>query len=389
MNNFQIIPIKSTFNTEKLGAHFEKKCGSKIMKNYFEYVICDEALIFSDDFYEHLQKTTSIIDNIFLQSYEYYIQEIEKNTSFDMSFFIEYLKKSFPRESYLIARYDVAIDIHSKKLKFLEINANTPGMITDINDIAKFLRPEWYKNISSWFQKYIKTKFKKYTGKKLWILLPHAYADEDFMVCHDYSAILEPIFGKENIIIGDIYESHMLWNIFTLKWEKIDVILNFFPLEFFLTDVWFAKDFFDGIKNKYFDIYNNIESIILQDKLMFAIIWENIKKFTPEEQEVIKNHIPFTTRTFQEDENKFVAKYRWWRLSRWVYEKNFYSNIDNKEDFVFQEKIHSHLIDKKNNFLILWIYSDLKKTKAVIARKQDVFITDDDKVHVLWCYIKK
>jgi len=49
---------------------------------------------------------------------------------------------------------------------------------------------------------------------------------------------------------------------------------------------------------------------------MFAIIWENLKSFTLEEQEVIKNHIPFTTRVFQDDEKQFVAKYRWGRLSR-------------------------------------------------------------------------
>jgi len=389
MNDFEIIPIKNALNSDFLSKHFEKKCGSLIMENYFEYVMCDEALVFSNDFFEHIKSLTHNIDNIFLKWYQIYINEIEKNLSPEMYFFVDYLKNNFSLNDYLIARYDVAIEKETKKLKFLEINANTPGMITDINDIATFLRPKWYRNISSWFKTYIKEKFKKYTGKKLAILLPHSYADEDFMVCHDYRAILEPIFWKENIIIWDIYESNMVWNIFTLKWEKIDVILNFFPLEFFLTDRLFAKDFFDWIKNKYFDIYNNIESIILQDKLMFALIWENIEKFNKEEQEIIKNHIPFTTRVFQEDEKKYVAKYRWWRLSRWVYEKDFYSNIDNKDDFVFQEKIHSHIIDDENNFFILWIYSNLKNTQAIIARKQDVFITDDDKVHVLWCYIKK
>jgi len=58
-----------------------------------------------------------------------------------MYFFVEYLKNTFSVKDYLIARYDVAIDKETKQLKFLEINANTPGMITDINDIAKFLRP--------------------------------------------------------------------------------------------------------------------------------------------------------------------------------------------------------------------------------------------------------
>ena len=39
---------------------------------------------------------------------------------------------------------------------------------------------------------------------------------------------------------------------------------------------------------------------------MFAIIWENINKYSKLEQKIIKDNIPYTTRIFQEDENKFM-----------------------------------------------------------------------------------
>ena len=386
MEQIIIKKIKEKYSQEYLQNHFEKKCSTKIMDNYFEYVKTDEVFVFSDEDLKELKYITKYVDKIFLKWYDYYIKDIEKNLNPEKYFFIDYLKNTFVKEEYLISRYDVAIEKNTKKLKFLEINANTPWMITDINDVACFLKPKWYKNISSIFPTYIKNKFKKYAWKKLAILLPYSYADEDFMVCHDYRVILEEVFWAENIIIWDIFESNIVWNNFLLKWEKIDVILNFFPLEFFLTDLSFAKDFFDIVKNWFVDLYNNIESIIMQDKLMFAIIWENINKYSKLEQKIIKDNIPYTTRVFQEDENKFMAKFRWWRLSRWVFDKDFYSNIDDKNYFVFQEKIFSQIIDDENNFIILWIYSNFVNTKAIIARKQNVLITDDDKVKVLACY---
>lgn len=388
MKPFTLQKIHSNISQFDLQHHFEKKYSLTLPKNYFEYNPTDEVLILSKEYFKEIQDITKEVDSIFLQAYQFYIMEIEKNLTWENSFFIPYLKNKFIIKNYLIGRYDVAIEQETWNLKFLEFNANTPGLITDINDVSKLLKPKWVYNISWNFWRYIRSKFKKYIWKKIGILLPYSYADEDFIVCQDYKSILSPLFWEDNIIIWDIFESNIAGNNFFIKGEKIDVILNFFPLEFFLTDTEYAKDFFELVKNQYVEIFNNTESIVLQDKLMFAIIWENFEKYSKNHQESIKKYIPFTSRVFQEDENNFLAKARFGRLSKWVFEKDFYGNIDDKNDFIFQEKIYSHKVDEENNFLIFGIFSNLKNIKALTSRKQNVFITDDDKVKVLTCYSK-
>lgn len=388
MKNITIKNIKQKIDCDYLQSFFQKKYNlSDLYPNYFNYVLTWEILEIEKKYLTEIKKITKQIDKIFLKWYKFYLQNIWENLVWDKSFFIEYLKKDFKKEEYLIWRYDVLID---KKwvLKFIEINANTPWMITDIYNISKLLKQKWYKNISSHFPSYIKNTFKNYKWKKIWILLPHSYSDEDFLVCLDYKDILKDIFWEENIIIWDIFESNIVWNeIFTLKWEKIDVIINFFPLEFFLTDIDFAKDFFNIVKNNKVKLFNNIESIILQDKLMFAVIWENIKKYSKIEQKLIKKHIPFSTRIFQENDEKFVAKYRWGRISNWVFDKDFYSNIENKKDFIFQEKVFSNILQDWS-FLVLWLFTKLSWLKAFISRKQIDFITSDEKVKIICVYSK-
>lgn len=381
--------IPQKYSIQDLQHHFETKYNLKLPEKYFEYNLTDEILVLDENYFKEIQAITKEVDAIFVQAYQFYIEEIEKNLAWENSLFIEYLKTKFFTKEYLIGRYDVLIEKETWNLKFLEFNANTPGLITDINDVSQLLKPKWFSNISWNFWKYITSKFKKYSWKKVGILLPYSYADEDFLVCQDYKSILTPLLWEENIIIWDIFESNIIKNNFLIKWEKIDVILNFFPLEFFLTDSEYAKDFFELVKNNHVEILNNMESIVLQDKLMFAVIWENIKKYSPGKQEIIKKHIPFTSRIFQEDESRFLAKTRFWRLSKWIFESNFYWNIEDKNDFIFQEKVYSDIIDENNNFLILWIFSNLKSIKALTSRKQNVFITNDDTVKVLTCYTKK
>lgn len=381
--------IKQQLQKDKnfLQDFFQKKYETKLVSDYFNYIDYENIVVFSSKYLDEIYKITSEIDKIMIKSYKFYLENLEQNLENEFSLFWDFLWY-FRVEDYLIWRYDVIIEKQTKKLKFIELNANTPGMITDIYHISQIEKENIYNNINSNFSDYIKDFFTYFKWKKLWILLPMSYEDEDYLVCRDYADILENTFWKENIIIWDIYESNIIANdYFTIKWEKIDLLINFFPLEFFLSDIDYANDFFSLIKNEKIKIFNNFESIILQDKLNFANIWENIEKFSKEEQEIIKNHIPFTTRNFI-DNDKYIAKYRWWRVWRWVYDKNFYTNIENKNDYIFQEKIDSEILNNENEFLILWIYTNFKQYNWLISRKQKKLITNDIDAKICLCYKK-
>jgi glutathionylspermidine synthase len=52
------------------------------------------------------------------------------------------LKKVFPLQEYCIGRYDVLIEKNTGNLEFIELNANTPGLITDISDISSEFLPD-------------------------------------------------------------------------------------------------------------------------------------------------------------------------------------------------------------------------------------------------------
>lgn len=381
--------IKQKLQKDKdfLQDFFQKKYETKLVSDYFNYIDYENIVVFSSKYLDEIYKITSEIDKIMIKSYKFYLENLEQNLENEFSLFWDFLW-DFRVEDYLIWRYDVIIEKQTKKLKFIELNANTPGMITDIYHISQIEKENIYNNINSNFSDYIKNFFTYFKWKKLWILLPMSYEDEDYLVCRDYANILENTFWKENIIIWDIYESNIIANdYFTIKWEKIDLLINFFPLEFFLSDIDYANDFFSLIKNEKIKIFNNFESIILQDKLNFANIWENIEKFSKEEQKIIKNHIPFTTRDFI-DNDKYIAKYRWWRVWRWVYDKNFYTNIENKNDYIFQEKIDSETLNNENEFLILWIYTNFKQYNWLISRKQKKLITNDIDAKICLCYKK-
>lgn len=388
MKKVKIVRNNTKIDKKYLQNHFEKKINWKIYPDYFEYIDNNNFCELDEIDLEEIRKTTQKVDKVLLKAYKIYIEKIDEYLVWEKAFFKDFLDKNFDANNYLIWRYDVIIDKETNNLKYIEINANTPWMITDICDVAKLLKPYWYRNLCANFPTYIKNKFSEFAWKKLWILLTLSHSDEDYILCQDYKKILSEIFWEENIIIWDIYETNIVWNeVFTIKWEKIDVILNFFPLEYFLTDLDFAYDFFNIIKSWNVKIFNNIESIIFQDKWIFACIWENINLFTKKEQETIKNHIPNTTRTFK-DESKYIAKDRWWRISRGTYDSNFYSNIDDISHFIFQEKIYSNIIDENNNFVILWIYTNFKNIKSIIVRKQNVFISNDETIKIMNAYKK-
>jgi len=230
----KILNKKLKFDYMYFQQYFSQKYKlNHLEKDYFKYIDYENILVIEDRGYTKLSKITTEINQIFKEAYEIYFKEIDSNLP-EFSYFKKYFSSKYVE--HFIWRYDVLFDT-DWNYKFIELNANTPGLITDIYDIASLNKPEEFENISEKLVSYIRDIFLKYKWKKIWILLPYSYEDEDYLVCADYKDIISRAIDKDDIIIWDISESNIIWNdFFLLKWEKIDVLLNFFPLEFFLTD---------------------------------------------------------------------------------------------------------------------------------------------------------
>gem|GEM_PF-1433121 len=139
-----------------------------------------------------------------------------------------------------------------------------------------------------------------------------------------------------------MYDTHIVEDeTLTIKGEKIEVVFNFCPLEFFLTDREYALSFFRMVHEKKITLVNPFESIIMQDKELFAIVYEHFNDFSFSDQAIIKEHLPFTTRKLPAVETDYLAKIRFGRVSQNIFLEHFESNIDNIKDYIFQEKIIS------------------------------------------------
>lgn len=103
----------------------------------------------------------------------------------------------------------------------------------------------------------------------------------------------------------------------------VDAILSYFPIEFFLTDYDFATDFFAILGDGRCFLANPLESIILQDKGLFATIYEYLDRFSPEDQAIITRHIPYTQRRMPESSDGWIAKWRFGRYGREIYKSHF------------------------------------------------------------------
>lgn len=380
---------KPTNTTESLQSIFENKYELEDFENrYFRYMDYDNIVEFSKEEYAEFMDILSKGNAIFVKAYEFYRKDLLKNLP-DFAFMEPLFAKKFPLGEYFLGRYDIIREEGTGIYKFLETNANTPGMITESCHVSKYLFPEGYYNSGADLRKYIQSIFARHPGKKIGILLPYSFEDEDFLTGLDYRDMIAEIAGMENIVVADIFESHIVEErCFTMKGEKIDVVLDFFPFEFFLTDLDFCENFFQISKLGSVTVYNPLESIVLQDKLIFTVVYENIEEYSKEEQDFIRKHIPFTTREFQEDSSKFLAKWRFGRYGREIYQEQFYSSIPNSKDFIFQQKIVPEKCDDKENFLVFGAYTNFQDGLALITRKQKKLTTADEDSRVTLVFVK-
>lgn len=383
-------PYIPTNTTESLQAIFESKYELDDFEHrYFRYMDYENIVEFSQEEYDEFMDILARGNAIFVKAYEFYRKDLVKNLP-DFAFMQSLFSDTFPLDTYFLGRYDVICESGTGIYKFLETNANTPGMITESCHVSRYLFPEGYKNSWADLRTYIQSIFARHPGKKIGVLLPYSFEDEDFLTGLDYGDIISEVVWMENVIIADIFESHIIEEkYFTMKGEKIDVVLDFFPFEFFLTDLDFCENFFQIAQSGNLTVYNPLESIVLQDKLIFAVVYENIDAYSETEQIFIRKHIPFTTREFQEDSDIYLAKWRFGRYGREIYQEQFYSSIPNSKDFIFQQKIIPEKCDDKDNFLVFGAYTNFRDGLALITRKQKKLTTADEDSRVTLVFVKK
>jgi glutathionylspermidine synthase len=78
---------------------------------------------------------------IFVKAYEFYRKDLAKNLP-DFAFMDTLFAEKFPLTEYFLGRYDVIREAGTGIYKFLETNANTPGMITESCQVSQYLSPE-------------------------------------------------------------------------------------------------------------------------------------------------------------------------------------------------------------------------------------------------------
>jgi hypothetical protein len=135
-------------------------------------------------------------------------------------------------------------------------------------------------------------------------------------------------------------------------------------------------------------VTNPIESMILQDKRIFAIIWEHIAEFSSKDQQIIRDHIPHTLRRQPENSDDYLAKWRFGRYGHQIYTEALMTHIDTPTDFIFQKRIEPLRSDGDRNFLVFGVFTNYTTPLSVVVRKQRPLTTADEDSRVTLCYIQ-
>lgn len=107
---------------------------------YFRYMDYENIVEFSPAEYEEFMDMLARGNAIFVKAYEFYRKDLVRNLP-DFAFMEDLFTETFPLDQYFLGRYDVIREAGTGTYKFLETNANTPGMITETCHVSKFLHP--------------------------------------------------------------------------------------------------------------------------------------------------------------------------------------------------------------------------------------------------------
>lgn len=258
------------------------------------------------------------------------------------------MKKELSSELSFIGRMDWILDIHDN-WKVLEINGETPAGICEAVYVEEIILKEC--DIDEGFERINKDLKRKIIsqGKRLvesydvdnptiafvaltyyedWVNTNALY--RIFKETCEYSCIYGNI---EDLVIEDdkVY----------LYGTKVDIIFRYYPLDWFIKeDHSNLKDLIKLVNDKVFFL-NPINTIIMQSKSFFPIIYALIERdfYTIEERGLIKKYIPFTTFDFNElKSNEFLIKPILGREGKKITLSHDLEKIPD-EDIIFQERV--------------------------------------------------
>lgn len=335
-------------------------CGS-----YFRVSRCinTNSLILDKDKYEELKSLTNDMANIFKKVQSFVKDNISVyKDAFNLAYLEEVIKNSNTNELCLLGRMDWVLD-NNGTWKILEINSETPAGVCETTYIGEEILKKLdkklnIKNINNNFKNKLVSQVIKMIAeysnvKKInSIAVVGSLYYEDWYTMNTIKDILKEI-NNITVILGSIYDLKVDEDgEATLYGNKIDGIFRYYPLDWLeYEETEDLKRLKSALENNKIISLNNTNSIISQNKIFFALIYELLKFnfFSEEEVKLIKNHIPYTTLEYEEMRtNDFLAKPILSRegkgivLSRDIVDINEFS-----EGYIFQEYIFSQTLNNK------------------------------------------
>ena len=144
----QIIPhispqceMSAQYITEKVEAMYGDL---NLPKDYFDYVDNEVFVGFSSEEDENLRALVSRVDAIMRQAYMYAYEERYVRLD-EFRPWLDRFRREYPYDEHFIARYDAVFD-QTGVIKFVENNANTPGMQLESIYFSDWLTPTGYKS---------------------------------------------------------------------------------------------------------------------------------------------------------------------------------------------------------------------------------------------------
>lgn len=366
----------------------------------------DSILIFKKQNFLRFIKDISILNNVIIKKFIYYIlkYDLKKLFFFGLNFDVidvldfEFNKKLWAQE-FLIKwsffwRYDFVID-NKFWFKLVELNSLVPAWLPEslfslnFDIIIKKNSRDYFEkieNLNKYFFLNMKNSFSQLftkLSKSKWKNLIILYTDDQFWEDYSNSIYMKNFFYnnlrnyKININISDIENIEIRDDWIYFENIKQNYIWSFYPIERYFCDRW-NKYFWNNFKNNNFDILNWVINLVTQSKSFWAYIFENINNnkiwLSEFEKRIIKKYIP--NYYFDKSKIKTISKPVLYREWVWIWDENFcwmkvFQKMVNQKKIEIQDK---NIL--KNWFLTLWLYFWTNWYIWTFSRYCENFISD-------------
>lgn len=359
-NNFKLINTEVDYRDFASSLINFGFCGS--YNNVLKYINTN-PLILDKNKFEELKDLTNKMALLFkkVQSFA------KKNISLykdvlSLSYLEKVIKTSNTEELCLLGRMDWILD-NNGVFKILEINSETPAGICETMYIGEALLNKIniklnLENINSKFKEKLLAQTNKMINEysrvkeiKSIAIVGSLYY-EDWYTMNTIKVILSELKGI-TVTLGNIYDLKVSEDLETsLYGKKIDALFRYYPLDWLeYKETEDLERLKVALENNKVISLNNTNSIISQNKIFFALIYELIKFnfFNEEEVKLIKKHIPYTTLEVDEMKtNDFIIKPILSREGKGIVLARDILDIEEyKQGYIYQEYIFSTTLNNK------------------------------------------